>query len=75
MLSDQRLYTVKNVCVRVCVCIYTHTHTRTHISECLETVYELPFLANDTERDTFLQKSATVRSVHCIFIIGVPAWR
>lgn len=47
------LYIVKNVC------------TYTHISHCLETVYELPLLPNDT----------AVRSVDLMYITGVPAWQ
>jgi hypothetical protein len=38
LLSDQRLYIMKNMCVY----IYTH------ISECVQTVYELPLLPNKT---------------------------
>ena len=44
LVPDQRLYIVKNVCMCVCVCVYTHTH----ISDCLETVYVLPLLPNNT---------------------------
>jgi hypothetical protein len=32
----------------MCLYIYTHTHTHTHISECVQTVYELPLLPNNT---------------------------
>ena len=43
-LPDQRLYIVKNV-------------IHAHISDCVETVYELSLLRNKTANETFLQKS------------------
>ena len=59
LLSYQRLYIVNNMC------IYTD------ISDCVETVYELPLLPNNnTASETFLHKSGAVRSVDWIFIIG-----
>jgi hypothetical protein len=58
---DQRLYIAK--CARL------------HISDCVETVYELPLLPNNTEGETFLHKSEAMRSIGWIFIIGAPAWR
>jgi hypothetical protein len=39
-----------------------------HISDCVETVYELPLLPNNTASEIFLHESGG------IFIIGVPAW-
>jgi len=45
-----------------------------HISDSIETVYELPLLPNNTASETFLHKSGEVRSVDWIFVIGVPAW-
>ena len=50
-------------------CVYIHT------SDCVETVYELPLLTNNTESETFLHKSRAVRSVDWIFIVGVKIWR
>ena len=46
-----------------------------HISDCVETVYELPLLPNSTAGETFLHKSGAVRRVDWIFITGAPAWR
>ena len=46
-----------------------------YISDCLQAVYELPLLPNNTASETFLHKSAAVRSVDWIFIIGAPVWR
>ena len=57
LFSHQHLYIVKNMC------IHTHTHTHTHTSDCVQTVYELPFLPNNTASETFLRKSGAVRSV------------
>ena len=37
------------VCVCVCVCVY--------ISGCVQTVYELPLLPNNTASETFLNQS------------------
>jgi len=77
LLLDQRLCIVKNarapVCVCVCVCIYIYIHT--YISDCVEIVYELPLLPNNTASEPFLHKSGAVGSVEVIFSIGVPAWR
>jgi hypothetical protein len=36
LLPDQRLHTVKNMCVYI------------HISDCIETIYELPLLPNNS---------------------------
>ena len=47
------------------MCIYVQ-------SDCVETVYELPLLPNNTASEMFLHKSGAVRSVDWIFIIGVP---
>jgi hypothetical protein len=33
--------------------IYIYVYTHTHLSECVETVYELPLLPNNTENKTF----------------------
>jgi hypothetical protein len=61
---------VKNACVCVCVCVYVHIR----ISDCVETVYELPLLTNNTVSEIFLPKSGGVRSVDWIFIIRAPTW-
>ena len=50
-------------------CVYIHT------SECMENVYELSLLPNESVRAAFLHKSVAVRSVDWIFIIGAPAGR
>ena len=52
---------------RTCVYIY--------ISDCVESVYELPSLPNKTASETFLHKSGAARGVGCIFIIGALTWR
>ena len=61
ILPDQRLCDVKNVCI--------------HIPDCVQTVYELPLVPNNTASEIFLHKSEAVRSVDWIIIIGVPIWR
>jgi len=43
------------------------------MSDCVETVYELPLLPNNTVNETLLHKSGAVRSVDLIFLIGPPA--
>ena len=53
----------------VCVCVYTH------LSDCVEVVYELPLLPNNTASETFLHKSGEVRGADWVFITGTPAWR
>ena len=60
LLPNQRPYIVKNMC------IYTHI--------CVQTVYELPLLHNNTAVKLFTQIGA-VRIVDWIFIVGAPAWR
>ena len=46
-----------------------------HVSDSVQTVYELPLLPNNTSNETSLHKSGAVRSFYWIFIIGVPAWQ
>jgi hypothetical protein len=46
------------------VCRYTH------IFDCVEIVYELLLLLNNTASETFLHKSGALRSVDWIFITG-----
>ena len=50
IVYDQHFYTVKNMCV------YAQ-------SDCVETVYELPLLLNNTASETFLHKLGAVLSV------------
>ena len=45
-----------------------------HVSDCVEIVYEVPLLPNNTANETFLHKLGAVRSSDWIFIFGVPAW-
>jgi hypothetical protein len=54
---------------RICICICIH------ISDCVEIVYELLLLPNNSASETFAHKSGAVRSVEWVFIIGLPAWR
>jgi len=56
------------VCVCVCVCVYVY------ISECVQILYELPLLQNNTVNETFLHTSGRARSVDWIFFFGAPAW-
>jgi len=51
------------------ICVYIH------MSDCAQTVHELPLLPNNTASETYLHKSGAVRSVVLIFINGAPAWR
>ena len=44
-----------------------------HISDCVEIVYELLLLQNNTVNETFLHKLGAVWNVHWIFITGAPA--
>jgi hypothetical protein len=48
------------------------TCVHTHVSDCVETVYELPLLPNNTASEKFLHKSGAVRIVDRAFIIGMP---
>ena len=52
-----------------------YVHIYRHISDCVETVYELPLLPNDTASEIFLHKSGAVRCVDWIIITGTAAWR
>ena len=60
---------------RVSILRTTCVYIALHISDCVQIVYELPLLPNNTASETFLHKSGALRSVHWIFIIGVPPWR
>ena len=62
LLPDQCLHIVNNMC------IYTH------IADCIEIVYELPLLPNNTVSETFLHKLGAVRSVDWMFIIWAPTF-
>jgi len=44
------------------------------MSDCVETVYKLALLLNNTANETFVHKSGAVRSFDWIFITGAPAW-
>jgi hypothetical protein len=63
LLSGKLLCIVKNVCV--CVCVF--------MSDCVQTVYELPLLPNNTAKEIFLQNLGAVRSVDWIFLVELPA--
>ena len=63
LLPDQSLYIVKNIYIYI------------YISDCVESVYELPLIPNKSASETFLHKLRAVRSVDWIFIIGLSAWR
>jgi len=51
------------------ICVYIH------ISDCIEIVFELPFLPNNTVSETFLHISETMGSVDQIFVIRASACR
>ena len=57
------------------VYIYIYIYIYAHISDCVETVNELPLIPNNTASKTFLHKLGAVRSVDWMFIIGLSAWR
>jgi hypothetical protein len=57
LLPDQHLDILKK-------CVYIH------IPDCIETVYKLLLLPDNTTRETFLHKLGAVLSVDWIFIIG-----
>ena len=61
LLPEQCLFTMENMCIFVY-----------YITDCLETVYELPFLPNSTVNVTYLHESGAARSVEWIFMFGVP---
>ena len=46
-----------------------------YVTDCVQTVFELPLLPNNTASETFLHKSGAVRRVDRIFITRKPAWR
>ena len=52
-----------------------HVFTYIHISDCIQSVYALPLLPNNTASETFLFQSGAMWSVDWIFITGAPAWR
>ena len=45
------------------LCIVRSKRLHIHISDCIEVIYELQLLPNNTVSDTFLHKSGAVRSV------------
>jgi hypothetical protein len=48
--------------------LYCAKHVYIHISDCVETVYELRLLPNNIASEIFLNKSGALRSVDWIFI-------
>ena len=54
---------------------YHAEYVYTHISDCVETEYQLPLLPNNTASEKLLHKSRETRNADWIFIIGSPAWR
>jgi hypothetical protein len=50
-------------------CVYIY------IPVCVEIVYELALLPNNTASETFLHNWGAVQRVDWIFITGAPAWR
>jgi len=43
--------------IYVCMYVYIYIHIYIYISDCIESVYELPLLPNNTASETFLHKS------------------
>ena len=73
MYTDTHIQT--RIYGHICTDTYIQTHKYRHISDCLQTVYGLPLLPNDTAGETFLYKSGAVRCVDWIFITWAAAWR
>ena len=57
------------------VSLYCEQYVYIHISDSVETVYELLLLPNNTMIEIFLHKSGAMRSYDWILITGAPAWR
>jgi len=55
-----------SILLRICVRIQVHTRI-SDISDCVETVFELPLLPNSTAGETFVHKSEAVLSADWIF--------
>ena len=55
--------------------LYCEQYVYINISDCIQNVYELPLLPNNTATETFLHKSGEVRNVYWIFITVASAWR
>jgi hypothetical protein len=74
LFPNQRFYIVKNVCVCVCVCVWERERERD--SACVEIVYELPLLPNNTASEHFsTSRQRWEVFTGYVFIIGVQAWR
>jgi len=54
------------------VSLYVYKYT---YRDCVETVYKLSLLPNDTGAETFLHEPGAMRSVDWTLITGAPAWR
>jgi len=57
------------------VFIFLRISIHIDIWDCIETVYELPLLPNNTVSDEVLHKSGVVWSADWIFSVGTSAWR
>jgi hypothetical protein len=55
--------------------IWMYIDTHTHISDCIEIVYELHLVPNNSLSEIFLHKLGAVQSVDWIFITGALAWQ
>jgi len=53
--------------------LYCKERVYIHMSDCVNTVYELPLLPNNTDSKTSLHLSGAVLSVDWMFITGAPA--
>jgi hypothetical protein len=89
LLSDQLLYPVKNMCVCVCVCVHIYIYICVcvcvcvcvylfifyiYISDCVQTVYELPLLPNNSAKSIFTQIGSGAKVLLNIYL-GMPACR
>ena len=51
----------------MCIYIYIYIYMYIYISDCVQTVYELPLLPNNTGSEPFLHKSGAARSFDWMF--------
>jgi len=54
--------------------LYCEGYVYIHIPDCIEIVFELMLLPNNTMGETLLHKLGVGQSVDCIFITGALTW-
>ena len=67
------LFTLPDPFLCIAKDMFTYINTHIHISDCIQTLYELPLLPNKIASKTFLHKSGVLRSVEGIFTIAATA--